>query len=229
MTMSRLQISSAICLLALSIPATQVSSQTIERSEVPKVGEEVTATLGSPIWELHQYAGVPGVIIQSAVDTRWGSLEHVFLTVGTPLVVRREKKLKACQSNTTYANLPFAPSVWSNCLIDENNDGAFDKVSYSDGGFSKALSPPVPYVRSVVGMEGGGAPSFRKLLIYTGADAISVRLSYREFSQDMARPAFTEELILPIGPSLPQDVAVKDKSFRIIKIDGSGLTFVRTK
>lgn len=218
---------STIGLLVALIVTTPASAQTVERSEKPPTGEEVTASAGSPVWEQHEYTGVPGVITGADVDARWGNLEHVELPSESALIIRRERRLKACQSKTTFQNLPFQPSMWSNCLIDDDNDGRFDKVSYSDGGMTKRLTPPVPYARSVVEVAGGGAPSFRKLLIFTGADAGTIRFSYREFSNGMARPAFTEDLTVPLEAEFPQEVVVKGSTFRVLRLDGRGLTFVR--
>jgi hypothetical protein len=52
-----------------------------------------------------------------------------------------------------------------------------------------------------------------------------LRLSYREFSNNMARPAFTEELTIPISKTYPQDVAVKLVKLRIHSIDGLGMRY----
>jgi hypothetical protein len=53
----------------------------------------------------------------------------------------------------------------------------------------------------------------------------ALSLSYREFSDDMARPAFTEDLSVPMGATFPQPIVVKGQRFIVHKIDGTGLTY----
>ena len=79
----------------------------------------------------------------------------------------------------------------------------------------------------MVEVEGDGASSFRKVIIYSGVGDGIIKFSYREFTNDMARPAFTEELTLPLGKSFPQDIAIKDQVFTLISVDGMGLTYQR--
>jgi hypothetical protein len=193
----------------------------------PPVGEIAKATVGTQIWEHYSFVGVEGVIIDAPINARWGSVEEVDLPAGTGLFIIRERKLKACRERVTYSNLPGSPSIWTNCLVDSEDDGRFDKVIYSADGFSKRVEPPVHYKRGVVEVAGEGGSNFRKVIIYSGVGDGIIKFSYREFTNDMARPAFTEELALPLGKSFPQDVAIKDQVFTLLSLDGMGLTYQR--
>lgn len=194
----------------------------------PELGETKTATVGSPIWEHYRYEGTEGVIIDAAVSASWGSAEHVSLPAGSGLFIIRDRKLKACRERVTYS-FPGSPSVWTNCLVDSEDDGKFDKVIYSADGISKRVEPPVPYHRGFLEITGNGGSNFRKVVVFSGVGEGTIRFSYREFSNDMARPAFTEDLTLPLGSSFPQDIAIKNQVFSILKLDGMGLHFRRVK
>ena len=85
------------------------------------------------------------------------------------------------------------------------------------------------FQRGIVEVAGEGGNNFRKLIIYSGVGDGTIKFSYREFTNDMARPAFTEELTLPLGKSFPQDVAIKDQVFTLISLDGMGLTYQRLR
>jgi len=81
----------------------------------------------------------------------------------------------------------------------------------------------VPYRRSILPLD---APdNLRQMILYQGATSDTLRLSYREFRGDLARPAFTEELAVPITREFPQDIVVKNIRFRLFGLDGTGLTY----
>jgi hypothetical protein len=217
-----------IVLIALLASST-ASAQRLQFRVQPDIGQSQTAAAGSPVWEHYQYEGVPGVIIDDAIQANWGSLENVDLPAGSTLVILREKRLKACRTVTRYDNIPFSSPVWSDCLIDKNDDGAFDEISYTSGGFAKRIELPLAYRRVITEMKGDGPNTFRKVLLFVGSDASSLKFSYREFSNDMARPAFTEDLSVPLGATFPQTIAVKDRVITVHKIDGMGLSYELVK
>ena len=214
-----------VAVLGLAISAPASSEERIS----PAIGEIQQATAGSQIWEYYRYAGVEGVIIEAPITARWGSAEQVDLAAGEGLFIIRSRKLKACRDRVTYPNLPGAPSIWTNCLVDSEDDGRFDKVIYSADGFSKSVVPSVSYRRGIVEVDGTEANNFRKVIAYSGVGEGVIRFSYREFRNDMARPAFSEDLTLPLTKSFPQNVAVKDAVFTLISIDGMGLKFKRIR
>lgn len=209
-------------LLAL-VMAAPALAQTNVRQE-PAIGELKTAPVGSTIWEEYRFEGMTGVIIDAPVRANWGTAEIVDLPAGSALHILREKKLKACRTFTVLTNL--GTNIWSDCLFDLDNDGRFEKVSYNSSGASKAVDPPVPYRRGLIEIIGDRhPPNSKKILMYLGGDATTSKLSYREFSNSMARPAFTEDLSIPLGPTFPQDVAVKDRVLTIQGISGMGLAY----
>ena len=66
---------------------------------------------------------------------------------------------------------------------------------------------------------------FEFRLIYLGTSGGALRVSYREFANDMARPVFTEELTVPLGITFPQVIAVNDTKLVIHNIDAVGLDY----
>jgi hypothetical protein len=50
-------------------------------------------------------------------------------------------------------------------------------------------------------------------------------LSYREFSGGLARPAFTEELSIPLDKTYPQELRFKGLTIRVDKLNGTGLQY----
>lgn len=207
--------------IALSIPA---AAQTVTQ-ETPK-GVNLSSGIGDVIWEQTAFNGVPGVVISGPVRANWGSAEVVNLPSGSGLMIIRDKKLKACRERTSLTISGMTILGWSDCLIDKDEDGKFELVSFNEVGGTKPISPPVAYLRETVPTVGVNEHSFKKTLTYLGKSGNDLKLSYREYSNDLARPAFTEELSLPLNPSFPQKFRVKGITFVINSIDGEGLGYM---
>lgn len=118
-------------------------------------------------------------------------------------------------------------------MIDTNDDGAIDRVSFNDVGGAKDVIPPVHYelgpVQLGVNPRSGEGNDFKKELVFTGATADTITITYREFVNDLARPAFTEQLTVPLTKTYPQRIAVKGHIFDIRGIDGMGLSYTFEK
>lgn len=206
-----------------------VATAAVEQGSTPAIGVQSSAAIGQEIWQEYRFEGQPGVIISQSVQANWGTVEIVDLPAGSPLVVIRAKKLKACASSQVI----FGQLTWEDCLIDADDDGRFEKVSFNNVGGSKPIEPPVAYQRASVEIKGdkraGGGNNFKKQIIYLGSTTGTLRLSYREYANDMARPAFTEELTIPLGAAFPQGIAIKDHVFSLTGLDGMGLHYTLVK
>lgn len=214
-----LAIAVGYCGLAVAAAAQEAVTQ-----ETPR-GVERVAPIGGVVWESAAFRGVPGVQIQNAVQANWGAAESVDLPAGATLMTIREKRLKACRARTVASLGGYSFGGWEDCLIDSDQDGRFEKVSFNEVGGAKPVDPPVSYTKTLVPVIGDGSASFRKTITFLGKSGSDIRLSYREFSNDMARPAFTEDLSLPVPESFPAAMVVKDLKLTILGLDGNGLRY----
>lgn len=193
----------------------------IQQGVKPQVGVPSDAPIGEEILSEFRFRGVSGVQLQGDIQANWGSVESVSLPNGTQLAIIREKKTKACQSRTNLG--------WINCVIDTDGDGRFDRVSFNDVAGAKDITPPVAYqripIRMSVNPRFGEGDDFKRVFIFTGMAGATLTISYREFLNDLARPAFTESLSIPLTSTFPQKVAVKGHVLEIRGIDGMGLHY----
>lgn len=65
---------------------------------------------------------------------------------------------------------------------------------------------------------------FRRELIYSGRSGTTISLTYREFSDDMARPAFSQELRYDIGAE--PEVGFRGARIRIIEASNTSLKYL---
>lgn len=81
---------------------------------------------------------------------------------------------------------------------------------------------PAPY--SAATIFAVRTDAFKEVILYQGATADSVRFSYRQFKDDLARPAFTEELTIPREP-FPAMMMVKNLQIEVMAVTGMGLRY----
>ena len=214
--------------IAAALLASGAHAQTAQRKvgQKPEPGVEATVTVGSPLLERYNMIVVPGIQLETNVDVDLGIQGHIRISMGTPLTITSDSgKLRAC----TVAEDTYIASVGgrhsASCLTDKDKDGRFDTVE-SAALFltTKKLSPPAPYARQDV-PENVGANNSRVTLVYLGAAAGVLRLSYREFANDMARPAFTEELSYPVGAAFPQTITWRDTKITLLGLSNDGLRY----
>jgi hypothetical protein len=179
-------------------------------SHVPAPGNQQTVSVGTTIHEYSRTYSFNATVPEIQMS---GGQWLIPLTVepGTPMFpVSTKAKFKAC-------------ATAGPCGLDDDGDGTFDRMAADDFKTALKLKVKVPYRTTRLTVD--NPDSLRQIIIYSGATGDTLRLSYREFSNNMARPAFTEELIIPITAKFPQDVAVKAVKFRIHSIDGLGMKY----
>jgi len=94
-------------------------------------------------------------------------------------------------------NGKFCDEKGSRCFEDKNQDGTFDDAG-RDRKTSKIVD--IPYELDEVRLDASDE-GFRAELVYQGAGGGILRIGYREFVNDMARPAFSQELTYDLSPS----------------------------
>lgn len=68
-----------------------------------------------------------------------------------------------------------------------------------------------------------GETGFRKELLYSGVSKGTISIEYREFSNNMARPAFSQELKYDLAEG--DEIGFRGARFRILKATNLGITY----
>lgn len=218
---------SARALLIAAIILSAVPATAAERKvgQKPEPGVETTVTVGTPLLEKFNMVTVTVPRLRDDLKVPLGIQGQIVVPSGAQFRVVRDKPLKACTvAEDTYVDHIVGPRGAA-CLQDVDSDGAFDKASAESVMFTtKKLQPPAPY-DLVDTPAAAGSDYFRQSLVYLGAAQGVLRLSYREFSHDMARPAFTEELSFPLEATYPQIIAWRDTRITLLGISNAGLQY----
>jgi hypothetical protein len=84
------------------------------------------------------------------------------------------------------------------------------------------LTPPIPFER-VEAMVGEG---FKSELVYQGVASGVLRLLYREFSENLARPAFQQDLTYTMAPEEgPTEVGFRGLRLEVLSADNSSIRY----
>ncbi|BBF68812.1 hypothetical protein [Sphingomonas bisphenolicum] len=215
----------ALLLAAAILSAVPVTAAERKVGQRPDAGVDTIVTVGTPLLEKFNMVTVTVPRLRDDLKVPLGLQGQIVVPSGAQFRVVREKPLKACTvAEDTYVD-HFVGPRGAACLQDADGDGAFDKASAESVMFTtKKIQPPAPY--DLVDMPAAaGSDYFRQSLVYLGAAQGVLRLNYREFSHDMARPAFTEELSFPLEATYPQVIAWRDTRITLLGVSNAGLRY----
>ena len=210
-----------IAVVALN-PASSAERRVGQR---PNAGTENIVTVGSTLFERFNMVAVQIPKLREDVEVKLGIQGKISIPSNATFAISNEKPLKVCTiAEDTYIDIFVGPRGAA-CLTDSDMDGKFDKASAASVLFTnKSIKEPVAY-DLIDTAASSNSDYFKMTLTYLGAAAGVLKLSYREFTHDMARPAFTEELSFPVDATFPQTIAWRDTTFTLLALDNKGLRY----
>lgn len=109
------------------------------------------------------------------------------------------------------------------CMLDKDQDQRFETIVAKRYKQPKDLIVDLPYERLRVPVT--TAPTTRRELVYQGAGGGVLRLLYREYSGDLARPAYTQEAAYDLSPDGPTEVAFKGVRIAVASAGNSEMVY----
>ena len=171
------------------------------QAAVPAFGELSTATAGQPIYANFNYDAVKTAQLEDRVWEYEGGAMRKELPA-TVLFERPDGK--------------FCTPSGRSCFADKDSDGDFDKA-----GKRRA---DVAYTESVVWLD-ASSDGFRSELVYQGAGGGVLQIAYREFVDDMARPAFTQLATFDLAEAGVTRVAYQDLVIEVLEAGNMGISY----
>jgi hypothetical protein len=176
-----------------SAPST-MPFKSVKKGET-ELGQSVRVYVGDTIYRRFDYveqyeAYVSGSFKGSGVSVTMSESSAVRLLVDG-------KEGASITNNVTATAWGIATNVGSFFLIDEDSDGNFDKYSMPMAGTKGKIQTPIP----VEWQRSARSKGFQRELIYQGRDGNNLKLFYREYIDDFARPAYNQEVQYDLGKS----------------------------
>ncbi|MDH4943525.1 hypothetical protein [Sulfurimonas sp. C5] len=142
-------------------------------------------------------------------------------SIGRKLVSWSDKQLKAVCSfpNANYNNY----SYYDKCLIDLNNTNQFTHISLYNGQELFELVKPIDYT-DIQSTE-YSKESFKYIVLYQGKIGNKIKISFREFLNDMARPAFTQNIEYELDDKETTLIGFKGLRIEVLKATNLDITY----
>jgi hypothetical protein len=113
------------------------------------------------------------------------------------------------------------------CLIDYSDASRFDYVMFKNRDRVFPLTSPVTYtVVKGEPTETAQESKFRRELLYQGLSKGTIKLSYREFANDMARPAFTQEVLYDLENNGKTTVVFKGLRIKVLEATSARIKYI---
>jgi hypothetical protein len=213
--------------------AQQISQQRYETTVLPELNKENTVEVGSPM--LLAMTGImtsrPVVTLKANVSGKGNSPGTGLTLKAGPLSVEKEtpkgtyyrSAAESVALTTLGMKQPDIP-----CGVFIPADANKPATLWWGGTFGMTDMPALGKIdveKSVVTDVGPDAA--HRELVYSGLSKGSINLLYREYSADMVRPAFTQELQYDL--SAGDEIGFKGARFKILKATNVDVRYVVTK
>ena len=221
------QLMIAIVVLFLSACATVQVVETLQIEEkvgkVPPIGQNAEAPTGGTVFSQFRYWQKTGYRI---MDYHSQALALGRVSVGAgDFVVRAvlENENVFCTEKRAYIDPMVGPHAIA-CFLDRDNDGRFEKVKTAPGGvwFERDVFPPFRYEKSELIVPRSDA--FKYELLYQGVSKDTLRLSYREFLNEFARPAFFQDVTYDIEER-PSTITFRAVKIEVLDADNNKIVY----
>jgi hypothetical protein len=203
-----------------------IYTQSYKEGNNPQLNKASEATIGSTIYEEFSYRAAKAAIMKTDVHAKSSFGMSYDVPAGMPCYeAPYENEMLYCSEART-ARDPFGTPVNLSCFKDTNGDGKFDKVTHNQGismGYWSELNPPVQYeIKDHAIPDKNG---IKRELLYQGKSNKVIKIVYREFVQNMARPAFTQELQYTLD-KLPMEISFKKSIIKVTSADNKSIQYI---
>ena len=209
--MIRLTILTLVAALVAGCAQVRPESASYERGSFPEIEARTSVTIGNVMVEEYDYlAFETALALESVPGSFWVGRRAV--TTGDTL-----RKARTGSGEIVYCLPPI--QTGAPCLADLNGDGTFDEAYVINAYGTPApggKNVSIPYRLKDQNIQDG----FKYELVYQGVEGDVVRIVYREYTDNLARPAFRQDLTYTLSGG-DEAVSFRDVRLRIHEADNN--------
>ena len=215
----------AIILSGCAGQTVSVTPSKIERVSTPKVGEVSTANLGQALMYYHTVYTYDGVSLKELI-TDGGTAREYIMEPHNMRYVRTDEqgsKYFLASPNHYYVNdkLFNRRVPLSNQFFVVKRDGSVGMTGYYD--LTTAGTPTTLPSFEIGDVVDVSRPNFKQELLYNGRSGSTIRFMYREFSGDLIRADFSQDLMYDIAED--NKVGFRDVVIEVIEATNTSITY----
>ena len=197
------------------------------------VGEQQSVEVGEAVYQIGngEEVTIERATLKSPAEGHLEVIRSVSLPAGYSgrLITRDSDGAKVlCPKLTESQDGGATYQPYDECLVDTNRDGIFDSAMFPAYEKYFPLDKTAAYtVTNEKAIHAGvNGTAFKREIIYQGYSGTTLRFSYREYSNDMARPAFTQELTYDHKNGEPTIVGFKGLRMKVVDANNTKVTYV---
>ena len=206
-----------------TVKVSELSTVDSKIGTVPNIGEQAVAPVGGVIYSQFRYWSKIGYRLKGDFSAGLG-LGRVSVSDGDfVLKAEVENKTAFCTENRAYVDPMVGPHTTA-CFIDADNDGKFERLKAAPGAiwFESEIAPPLSYEKSELVIPRND--SFKYELLYQGISKGSLKLSYREYINDFARPAFFQDVTYDLD-STPTTITFRTVRLEVLSANNNQISY----
>jgi hypothetical protein len=202
---------------AQSLPGTRAKI-----GEFPDQGKRVEKEVGDVIYSKFDYLEIVGAELAAPFERR-----HIFGRVAVPagqFLAPRDagKGLEYCTRENSYSQASHRDIV---CFLDENKNGKFEMFripTLKFGSWTKLKDGELAYTEA---LDLDASTGYRRDLLYQGISGAVIKLGYREYLDNLARPAFEQEVTYTLEAGGATEVAFRGARLRIFGASNTAISY----
>lgn len=198
----------------------------------PAIGEVSTAEVGESLYKegirtvSKRYKAVLKGDVTSKMDR--GYVLSVKAGSGGAMLMRSDTRapLLCFMTQPTGILGAFGDGNVLGCLVDTGKNQVFDRSMFASYDRLFPLSGPIQYDVTVSETASESPDDFHVDVLYQGASKGEVKISYREYSHGVARPAFTQDVSYELQADGTAAIGFKGMRIKVLKATGQEIRYI---
>jgi len=187
----------------------------------PQLGVTSSVPVGEVLFSQFRYWRKTGYVLRDSANVSIGG-GQVHVSSGDFLVKSIvEGKTAYCTEKLAFSMIVGGKTA---CFTDRENMNLLNEVKVASDvrWWSSDLTSPLAYTSSEIVVPRQDA--MKRELIYQGISKDVLRLTYREYFNDMARPAFFQDVTYDVS-TFPTEITFKSVRLRVLSAGNKGIEY----
>jgi hypothetical protein len=195
------------------------SLPTLKEGRSIEIGRDTETTVGSIVYSEYNYYTAQGAVTRAPFATTI-LFAKVIVPVGSRLInANVDGNTAYCTAQPTY----FVPGeARSICLFDTRGSGVFDKFYIINTLSSLQYDASIPYSKEETSSDSTG---YKYELLYEGIAGDVIKLAYREYTNNFARPAFQQDLSYTLRRPGPTEITFRGVRIAVLDADNNRIRY----
>jgi hypothetical protein len=188
---------------------------------LPQLGVTSSVPVGEVVFSQFRYWRKTGYVLRDSANISIGG-GKVQVSSGDFLVKSIvEGKTAYCTEKPAFSMIVGGKTA---CFTDRENKNVLNEVKVASDvmWWSSELTSPLAYATSEIVVPRQDA--MKRELIYQGISKDVLRLTYREYFNDMVRPAFFQDVTYDVS-TFPAEITFKSVRLRILSAGNKGIEY----